>query len=129
MQNAEGGGSIAVTRKTYFEIGGFDESFVGWGGEHNEFWERAMTRSVWPYGYMPLVHLWHTPQTERNDSERGTAALLEAKSAIPVEERIKELSARILANPNSLDEYSGQAQSNTPMHASKEMREPGLCAE
>ncbi|HKV38935.1 MAG TPA: galactosyltransferase-related protein, partial [Blastocatellia bacterium] len=91
MQNAEGGGSIAVLRRTYFELGGFDESFIGWGGEDNEFWERARRSKVWPYGYLPLVHLWHAPQIGRNDSNRGAAALLEARLAIPVEERIKEL--------------------------------------
>jgi GT2 family glycosyltransferase len=59
VQNSEAGGSVAMSRDAFFAIGGYDESFVGWGGEDNEFWERAQTRRVWPYGYLPIVHLWH----------------------------------------------------------------------
>ena len=40
VQNLKGG-SIAATRDAYIAIGGFDEDFVGWGGEDLEFWERA----------------------------------------------------------------------------------------
>src|ERR1043165_4445529 len=32
VQNAQGG-SVVAARDAYWEIGGFDESFVGWGGE------------------------------------------------------------------------------------------------
>ena len=94
MQNAEGGGSLAITREAYFAIGGFDESFVGWGGEDNEFWERAQTRRLWPYGYLPLLHLWHPAQPGKQESTRLTAILLEARSAIPAVERITDLAAR-----------------------------------
>jgi hypothetical protein len=94
MQNAEGGGSIAVTRKSYFAIGGLDESFLGWGGEDNEFWERAQTRRVWRYGYVPLIHLWHRAQTDKFNQLRSTADLLEMRTAIAPEERIVELRSR-----------------------------------
>ena len=94
MQNAQGGGSLAISRDAYLAIGGFDESFVGWGGEDNEFWERAQTRNVWPYGYMPLVHLWHEAQPGKFERERETAALHESRSAVPVEKRIAELKAQ-----------------------------------
>ena len=41
-------------------IGGFDEDFVGWGGEDLEFWERARAYGrVYEFGYLPLLHLWH----------------------------------------------------------------------
>jgi len=61
-QNLEAGGSVAITAAAYDRIGGMDESFIGWGGEDNEFWERAQTLKVWPYGCLPLVHLWHPVQ-------------------------------------------------------------------
>lgn len=99
MQNSEAGGSIAVSRKCYFEVGGFNESFVGWGGEDNEFWERAQTRRVWPYGYLPIVHLWHSPQPLKQDLNRGTAALYENRSQIPVDVRIQELLRLDFGNP------------------------------
>lgn len=94
MQNAEAGGSLAVCRRTYFELGGFDESFVGWGGEDNEFWDRAQTRRVWPYAYLPMVHLWHPPQSEKLDRQRRTTRLLDEKLSIPTEERIAELARK-----------------------------------
>ena len=93
MQNSLGG-SLAITRAAYFEIGGFDESFVGWGGEDNEFWMRARTRPVWPYGHLPMVHLWHPMQPDKIGDERATAKLFETRSQIPAEQRIRELTSR-----------------------------------
>ena len=98
MQNAEGGGSLAITRDAYFAVGGFDESFIGWGGEDNEFWERARTRRLWPYGYLPLIHIWHPAQPGKFVHTRSTATLLEARSRIPPAERIAELTARNFGN-------------------------------
>jgi len=97
MQNALGG-SLAVLRRAYFGIGGFDESFAGWGGEDNEFWERAETRRCWSYGYLPFVHVWHAPQSGKLNSERLTAKLYEERSVIPVIDRIAELTARDFGN-------------------------------
>lgn len=92
MQNAEGGGSIGASRESYFKIGGFDERFIGWGGEDNEFWERAQTTNVWPFGFMPLVHLWHGAQAEKLDHENSNTTLLykELSQKEPVD-RIKWL--------------------------------------
>ena len=94
VQNLEAGGSFGITRGAYLGIGGFDESFVGWGGEDNEFWERAQTRKVWPYGYLPILHLWHEAQPEKFQQERRTAELFELRSSIPAEKRITELRER-----------------------------------
>ena len=94
VQNLEAGGSLAVSTEAYFALGGFDESFVGWGGEDNEFWERAQTRSVWPYGYLPIFHLWHEAQPEKAEKKRQTVKLYESRSTIPAIQRIAELTAR-----------------------------------
>lgn len=97
MQNAQGGGSIAIARDAYFAIGGFDESFIGWGGEDLEFWERAKTRSVWPYAYLPIVHLWHEAQPGKraiNGNGLHTAKLIKQRLAIPPAVRIDELCKR-----------------------------------
>jgi hypothetical protein len=101
VQNLEAGGSLAITREAYFSIGGFDESFVGWGGEDNEFWERAQALKLWPFGYVPIVHLWHAPQDGKLSRERSTASLYEERSSIPAAERITELAARDFGNPRS----------------------------
>jgi len=105
-QNAEAGGSVAVDRDAYFALGGMDEAFVGWGGEDNEFWERALTRRVWPFGYLPMIHLWHPPQAgKRAVDGRGatTAELSDRRASIPVHNRIEELRSRNFGDPRRLD--------------------------
>jgi hypothetical protein len=102
-QNCEGH-SIAVDRQTYFRIGGHDEAFVGWGGEDNEFFERCQTTKCYPYMYLPFVHLYHASQPGKW-IHRGhmTAELLEARSPIPIAQRVAELAARNFGNPEKLD--------------------------
>jgi hypothetical protein len=103
VQNLEGGGSVAVDRDAFFALGGFDESFVGWGGEDNEFWERSAARTVWPWGYVPLVHLHHADQPEKGRRDRATIELLVERSRISPPERIRELAGRAfggLAGPD-----------------------------
>jgi len=94
VQNLEAGGSVAVSRDAYFAVGGFDESFIGWGGEDNEFWDRAQTRKVCPYGYLPFVHLWHAAQPDKHYSGgqgRYTGDVLKQLMLIPREKRIENL--------------------------------------
>jgi hypothetical protein len=91
-QNFLGGGSVVADRKAYFDIGGFDESYAGWGGEDNDFWERAATRRCWTFGYLPLIHLWHPPQREKTEGglTEGQKRYYE-RAKIPPEERIAAL--------------------------------------
>jgi len=91
MQNSEAGGSIAITRQTYDQIGGMDETFVGWGGEDNEFWERAQTLKVWLYGFLPLVHLWHPAGSESYRFSNNNLKRYQTLSGISVNTRIKQL--------------------------------------
>jgi predicted glycosyltransferase involved in capsule biosynthesis len=93
IQNALGGGSVAITRQAFLDIGGMDESFVGWGGEDNEFWDRAQTLNVWNYGWLSLVHLWHAAQPGKEDRDNPTLARLEALLKIPAAERVAALKA------------------------------------
>lgn len=71
MQNAEGGGSIGCSLKAFYAIGGFDQRFIGWGGEDNEFWERAQTLNIWPYSNQCLIHQWHGAQVEKLDLDQA----------------------------------------------------------
>jgi hypothetical protein len=105
VQNLEAGGSVGVDRATYLALGGMDETFVGWGGEDNEFWERALTRRVWPFGYLPIVHLWHASQPGKGARQgRGasTAELSNRQAAIPAASRIERLCGRDFGNPRSI---------------------------
>jgi hypothetical protein len=94
VENVQGG-SLAASCEAYFAIGGFDESFVGWGGEDNDFWDRAATRRIDPFGYLPLVHLWHEAQPEKLKGEQAPAVqrYRELREIAP-KERIARLLAR-----------------------------------
>ena len=102
VQNLEAGGSVAMARDAFFSIGGYDESFVGWGGEDNEFWERAQTSRVWPYAYLPIVHLWHPAQPWKQDPANPNSRRQVERAAIPPEQRICELAARPFGDPAKL---------------------------
>ena len=56
-QNCEGV-TLAVERQAYFDVGGHDEAFLGWGGEDNEMFDRLRTmRSLraWVFADGPFV--------------------------------------------------------------------------
>ena len=95
MQNAEAGGSIGITRDAYDRIGGMDESFIGWGGEDNEFWERAQTCHVWPYASLPIVHLWHAAQPRKQDLTNPALIRYQALSMQSIESRIAKLRSEV----------------------------------
>ena len=51
-------------------------------------------RSVWSWGYLPLVHLHHDEQPGKGRRDRDTARLLDLRSRLPAEARVRELTAR-----------------------------------
>ena len=92
VENATGGASLVIAREAFAAIGGMDEAFVGWGGEDVELWQRVQTRNVWPYGYLPLIHLWHPAQPGKWPAkETPGMERMRERAAIPPEERIREL--------------------------------------
>ena len=111
VQNLEAGGSVAMAKDAFFAIGGYDESFVGWGGEDNEFWERAHTRRAWSYGYLPIVHLWHAAQPRKTDPDNPTLRHYAKLSGMAVEDRITALNQRDFGQTErlSVDWHNPQA--------------------
>jgi GT2 family glycosyltransferase len=53
------GGSLACNVKTYIDIGGFNEDFIGYGNEDTEFFARLSTTRFFNERSIDLVHLWH----------------------------------------------------------------------
>ena len=95
VQNLRGA-SVLARRDAYIAIGGFDESFVGWGGEDLEFWERAASRGrVYEFGYLPFIHLWHAPQKAKLAGLQAPAIRRYYELAgVAPQERIARLSSR-----------------------------------
>lgn len=91
------GGTLAVSRKAFIELGGMDEEFVGWGCEDDEFLDRASTRKTWDWTYLPVLHLRHARQPDwKAVRGRGefTHAVMDVRSTIPPDARIAELLTR-----------------------------------
>jgi N-terminal domain of galactosyltransferase len=99
IQNSVGR-TIAVDRETYFQLGGHDEAFVGWGWEDNEFFQRCQTTRFYPHMYLPTVHLYHDALAQCIDQN---AELFGVRSAIPAAERVAELAARQFGNLEQLN--------------------------
>lgn len=91
VQNARGG-SIVADADAYRAIGGFDAAFVGWGGEDNDFWERALTTDkAYAYGYLPMIHLDHPFQAGKGSGSSEAVARYRMLQSVPPAERIVRL--------------------------------------
>jgi glycosyltransferase involved in cell wall biosynthesis len=89
------GGTLAIRKDAFEKIGGYDERFVGWGGEDNEFYDRCRILRNWRFGYLPFVHLWHPPQAEKVSLDScGNLDLLNRLLEISKEERIAALKSK-----------------------------------
>jgi hypothetical protein len=93
-QNVKGG-TIAIRKDAFLAIGGFDEGFVDWGGEDDEFYDRCAEIGHCRAGYLPFVHLWHRPQSQRRAADnQNINVVLPSRLRIPRKTRIAELSCR-----------------------------------
>ncbi len=93
------GGTLAVKKDRYFELGGFDERFIDWSGEDREFYDRCLSLKGWRWGYLPFIHLWHPSQESKVSPEERRASLerSEGLMAVSREERINILRTRLAA--------------------------------
>ncbi|MFN9644468.1 MAG: glycosyltransferase family 2 protein [Cyanobacteriota bacterium] len=91
VQNLEAGGSMAITKEAYREIGGMDENFVGWGGEDIEFWKRCSLLKRWIWGYEPIIHLWHPSQPLKESTRNPNIERMQLLADTDLYERIESL--------------------------------------
>jgi hypothetical protein len=96
------GGTLAVRRSVYLELGGHDEGFLGWGGEDNEMFDRLRTRRLHDHAFLPFVHLYHGPQADKGARHPNTD-YFEARMRIPAARRVAELSRRPFGSPEGPD--------------------------
>lgn len=94
IQNLEAGGSVAITKEAFDSIGGMDESFVGWGGEDNEFWWRCSVLKKWIWGFTPILHLWHHSQPLKGEEKNENLERAKRYIGLDRQERIKDLRIR-----------------------------------
>jgi hypothetical protein len=85
---------VVVRRSTYWDIGGHDEAYFGWGGEDSEFLDRLRTRRLSEGGWMPVLHVWHAPAPKKESGDRNRE-LHERTMAVPAVERIGRLRAAL----------------------------------
>lgn len=88
------GGSLGVRKATYIAIGGFDETFVGYGVEDCEFFKRLEA-----YGNfhnmraMNVVHLWHDRSGDWQASHTRNKTYMASIKNKPYSSRYQELNA------------------------------------
>ena len=86
------GGTLAIRKRAFTAIGGFDERFVDWGGEDDEFYERCGLLNQDSYGYLPFVHLWHPPQPSKfGKARQASEQFLQHILQSPAPRRVEEL--------------------------------------
>ena len=100
-----------MKRDEFFRLGGYDEGFVGWGGEDNEFFNRCAAIGHMKFGSVPFVHLWHVPQSDKHVSDnKNITHAIDQRLSMPVKDRIAELSQRNFGNPAKPDPTMGYSE-------------------
>lgn len=74
------GCNLAMWRKDFLAVNGFDESYVGWGYEDSDLVIRLMRNNIFRKSgkfAVPVIHLWHE-EIKRSDEEKANYAKLVA---------------------------------------------------
>ncbi len=76
--NAPSMGCAAISLECFREVGGFDESYVGWGYEDVDFANRCA--ALWPLRRVPgpAFHLWHGDRRPDDSPEDASVDEVEA---------------------------------------------------
>jgi hypothetical protein len=90
-----GGGYLVIHRQAWDRIGGYDESFVGWGHEDTALNIALLVKADWDRLPGEAWHLWHPESRSRHDAaqraNRGRAKrlMMEHRDEIMAAERRK----------------------------------------
>ncbi len=84
------GGSIACTTKAYWQVGGFNEDYKGYGCEDCDFYARLSGGSLWKEDRIfDFVHLWHSRVPGWNIHHENNKELEKKLQLRSVQERIE----------------------------------------
>lgn len=74
-------GCVAISRACFEQVGGFDESYVGWGYEDLDFATRC--NDLWPNRRVtgPVFHLWHGDRRNDDSPDDSDPAQVKANEA------------------------------------------------
>lgn len=89
------GGSLACRKDYYWEIGGFNEDFWGYGVEDCEFYARLKYRGFKEDRKHVFLHLYHSRFPGWEEHHNTNKRLGDELSKLPMEERIKRQRAQI----------------------------------
>lgn len=85
------GGSLAVTKSAYWQVGGFNEDFYGYGCEDCEFFARLSSISNFCNSRVHgFLHLWHPRADNWNAHHNDNKALERNLCIMPMELRIQQ---------------------------------------
>jgi hypothetical protein len=76
-----GGGLLVLTRQAWEAVGGYDESYVGWGFEDSQMTLSLLRHSSWDRLPGRAWHLWHPPARPSLETKRKAQALYAEYSA------------------------------------------------
>jgi predicted glycosyltransferase involved in capsule biosynthesis len=88
---------IVIYRKeSIFRIGGWNERFIGWGGEDN--YQEFKTKNLisWVENKCRCYHLWHTRPSPDNKWYPKTMELLNKLMSMSVDDTIKLINNDLL---------------------------------
>lgn len=73
-------GCVAISRECFDQVGGFDESYQGWGYEDLDFAHRCA--ALWPNRRVsgPVYHLWHGDRRPDDSPSDSDPAQVEANA-------------------------------------------------
>ena len=64
-----GGGLLVITHEAWDTVGGFDESFIGWGYEDSAMTMSLMRAGLWERLPGECWHLWHPGEDNKPRAE------------------------------------------------------------
>lgn len=84
------GGSLAIRKSSFWNIGAFNEDYWGYGCEDCDFYSRAKSLTTWLSNEdFDLVHLWHSRVSNWDDHHNENKKLEARLSLLPIEKRIE----------------------------------------